>query len=38
MEEIKYWIWLSRIENLGSIKKQKLFEKFKTPQRDMECE
>lgn len=32
MEEIRYWIWLSRIEKLGSIKAQKLLEKYKTPQ------
>lgn len=32
MNEIRYWIWLSRIEKLGSIKLQRLLEKFKTPQ------
>lgn len=26
-----YWVWLSLIPNLGSIKKQKLLEKYKTP-------
>ena len=31
MNDLKYWIWLSRIENIGSIKLQKLLEKFKTP-------
>ena len=29
MNEKQYWIWFSRIENLGSIKKQKLLEKYK---------
>lgn len=28
----KYWIWLSRIEGLGSIRKNKLLEIFKTPE------
>ena len=32
MNEIIYWIWLSRIEKLGSIKLQRLLGKFKTPQ------
>ena len=31
MEDIKYWIWLSRIENVGSIKLQKLLDEFSTP-------
>ena len=31
MEDLKYWVWLSRIENVGSIKLQKLLEKFNTP-------
>ena len=31
MEDLKYWIWLSRIENVGSIKLQKLLQKFNTP-------
>ena len=29
MEKTKYWIWFSRIKNLGSIKKQKLLKKYK---------
>ena len=29
MEETKYWIWFSRIKNLGSIKKQELLKKYK---------
>ena len=33
MNDIRYWIWLSRIENLGSIKIQKLLDYFKTPLR-----
>jgi len=31
MEDLKYWIWFSRIEKLGSIKKQKLLAKFNNP-------
>ena len=31
MNEKQYWIWLSRIEKVGSIKKQKLLEKYRTP-------
>lgn len=31
MKDLKYWIWLSRIENIGSIKLQRLLDKFKTP-------
>lgn len=30
MNEKQYWIWLSRIEKVGSIKIQKLLEKYKT--------
>lgn len=29
MEKTKYWIWFSRIKNLGSIKKQELLKKYK---------
>lgn len=32
MNEKQYWIWLSRIEKVGSIKLQRLLEKYKTPQ------
>lgn len=32
MEDKKYWIWLSRIEGLGSIKINKLLEIYKNPQ------
>lgn len=32
MNKKQYWIWFSRIESLGSIKKQKLLEKYKIPQ------
>lgn len=28
MKNFKYWIWFSKIERLGSIRKQKLLEKF----------
>lgn len=31
MNEIQYWIWLSRIEKLGSVKIQKLLEVYKHP-------
>ncbi len=31
MNEIQYWIWLSRIEKLGSIKTQKLLKKYGHP-------
>lgn len=30
-EEIKYWIWMSRIRGLGSRKGRMLLEKYKTP-------
>lgn len=29
MEKTKYWIWFSRIKNLGSIKKQELLKRYK---------
>ena len=32
MTNTQYYIWLSRIEKIGSIKLQKLLNKFKTPQ------
>lgn len=31
MEELNYWIWLSRIEKLGSVKTQKLLQKYYHP-------
>ena len=33
VEEKIYWIWLSLIQGLGSIKKQKLLEFYKTPRK-----
>lgn len=33
MEEKKYWIWLSRIEGVGTIKIRQLLEKYKTPEK-----
>ncbi len=33
IKENKYWIWLSLIPNLGSIKKQKLLNQLKTPEQ-----
>lgn len=32
-----YWLWLSRIKKLGSIKTQKLLEKYKTPEKIWNC-
>lgn len=32
IQKNKYWIWFSLIQNIGSIRKQKLLEKFKTPE------
>ncbi len=31
IQKSKYWVWFSLIQNIGSIRKQKLLEKFKTP-------
>lgn len=31
MEEAKYWVWLSRIKGLGSVRKNKLLQIYKTP-------
>ena len=31
MSETQYWIWLTRIDGLGSIRIQKLLERFKVP-------
>lgn len=33
MEDKKYWIWLSRIEELGNRRKNKLLELFETPEQ-----
>ena len=32
MNEMQYWIWVSRVKKIGSIKWQRLLENFKTPQ------
>lgn len=32
MEDKKYWVWLSRIEGLGSVRKKKLLEMFIEPE------
>lgn len=37
MQNLKYWIWLSKIESLGSIKAQKLLEKYKNPKEIWKC-
>lgn len=36
MDDI-YWLWLSKIKNLGSIKIQKLLELYKTPEQIWNC-
>lgn len=33
LENKKYWIWLSLIKNLGSKRKLKLLELYKTPEK-----
>lgn len=33
LEKKRYWIWLSLIQGLGSIKKQQLLKKYKTPEK-----
>lgn len=33
LKEKAYWIWLSLIPNLGSIKKQRLLQSFETPEK-----
>ncbi len=33
LENNRYWIWLSLIKNLGSIRKQKLLQIYKNPER-----
>ena len=33
LERKRYWIWLSLIQGLGSIKKQQLLKKYKTPEK-----
>lgn len=37
MEDLKYWIWFSRIEKLGSIKKQRLLERYHHPKEIWKC-
>lgn len=37
MQNLKYWLWLSKIESLGSIKAQKLLEKYKNPKEIWKC-
>lgn len=37
MEDLKYWLWLSKIEKLGSIKTQKLLEKYNNPREIWKC-
>lgn len=33
MNELNYWIWISKIKNLGSIRLQKLLQIYNTPQK-----
>ena len=33
LEEKRFWIWFSMVENLGSRRKQKLLEIFKNPEK-----
>lgn len=33
LQKKKYWIWLSRVKNLGSKRIQKLLENYKTPEK-----
>lgn len=37
MEDLEYWIWLSKIEKLGSIKIQRLLEKYNHPKEIWKC-
>ncbi len=37
MNDLLYWIWFSRIKNLGSIRKQKLLEKYHHPNKIWKC-
>jgi len=37
MEDLKYWIWFSRIEKLGSVKKQRLLERYHHPKEIWKC-
>lgn len=37
MQDLTYWIWLSRIQKLGSIRIQKLLEKYKHPKEIWRC-
>ena len=37
MEDLFYWVWISKIEMLGSIKVQRLLEKFKHPREIWKC-
>ena len=33
MEDLEYWLWISKIKNLGSIKIQRLLEKYEHPKQ-----
>ena len=33
MEEVEYWVWISKIKNLGSIKAQRRLEIYKHPKK-----
>ena len=33
MEDLEYWVWISKIKKLGSIKAQRLLETYKNPKQ-----
>lgn len=37
MKDLEYWLWLSKIQNLGSIKTQKLLKKYNHPKEIWKC-
>lgn len=37
MKDLEYWVWISRIEKLGSIKIQRLLEKYNHPKEIWKC-
>lgn len=37
MQDLEYWVWLSKIEKLGSIKTKKLLEKYTHPKEIWKC-
>ena len=37
MSDLEYWVWFSKIQKLGSIRMQKLLEKYKNPKEIWKC-